>query len=192
MKNNENSEQKQKNLSRIRVALLIGVFALSIYIFNIPAEKVRGLEAFGYPGVFILSVLANATVLLPAPGLLIVFTFGAVFHPLWVAVAAGLGATVGEISGYLAGFSGQAIIEDMAIYKKLVVWMKKYGGVTILVMAFIPNPFFDLTGIAAGALRLPIWKFLSWAVVGKILKMLLVAYAGAGVSELQWLNIFSP
>ena len=36
---------------------------------------------------------------------------GAIFNPIGVAVAAGLGAAIGELSGYLAGFSGQGVVE---------------------------------------------------------------------------------
>ncbi len=48
----------------------------------------------------------------------------------------------------------------------------------VLVMAFIPNPLFDLAGMASGALKLPLWKFLIACAIGKIFKMLIFAYAG--------------
>jgi len=50
--------------------------------------------------------------------------------------------------------------------------------VMIVALAFIPNPLFDLAGMASGALKLPLWKFLLACVIGKILKMLMFAYAG--------------
>ena len=58
-----------------------------------------------------LSILANGTVILPAPGVIFVFAMGAIFNPFWVAVAAGAGAALGELTGYLVGFSGQAVVE---------------------------------------------------------------------------------
>lgn len=172
----------------IRLAALIFVIAVSVYIVTIPEEQVSKLEAYGYPGIFFLSVLANATIFFPAPGLILVFSLGARFNPLGVAVAAGLGAAVGELSGYLAGFSGQAIIEDRKMYDRMVAWMERNGPATVLILAFIPNPLFDLTGIAAGALRMPVHVFLFWAVIGKFLKMLVVALSGAGVFSLPWLT----
>jgi membrane protein YqaA with SNARE-associated domain len=45
-------------------------------------------------------------------------------------------------------------------------------------LAAIPNPFFDFAGIAAGALRFPVWQFLFWSFLGKTVKMLFFAYAG--------------
>jgi membrane protein DedA with SNARE-associated domain len=101
-----------------------------------------------------------------------------VFNPFWVSIAAGAGAALGELSGYLAGFSGQAVVENTERYQRVVGWMEKYGNVTILVLAFIPNPLFDLAGMVAGILKMPIWKFLIYCVVGKILKMMMFAYAG--------------
>jgi len=57
----------------------------------------------------------------------------------------------------------------------------KHGSWTILLLAFIPNPLFDLAGFVAGSMKLPLWKFLLLTVVGKIGKMLLFAYLGAGI-----------
>ena len=100
-----------------------------------------------------------------------------------MALAAGCGAALGELTGYLAGFSGQFVVERKDWYQKLTKWMKKYGNLTVLIMAFIPNPLFDLTGIAAGALKMPISRFLFWCVIGKILKMLLFAFTGSSLMQ---------
>ncbi len=108
-----------------------------------------------------------------------VFTMGAVFNPLLVALVAGAGASLGELTGYLAGFSSQPVVERMKIYQRLVVWLKKYGALAILVLAAIPNPIFDMTGAAAGALKMPVRKFLFWTWIGETIKMLVFAYAGA-------------
>ena len=102
-------------LTLIRVLVLLAVIGLSVYIFSIRDEAER-FAAYGYPGIFLISLLANATILLPRPGVAIVFAMGSVFEPALVALAAGLGATVGEISAYAAGFSGQAVIERTAVY----------------------------------------------------------------------------
>jgi uncharacterized membrane protein YdjX (TVP38/TMEM64 family) len=107
-----------------------------------------------------------------------------------IGFAAGAGGALGEISGYLAGFSGQAIIENREAYRNMVAWMEKYGYLTILFLALLPNPFFDLTGIAAGALKMPLWKFLIWAWIGITLKMMVVAFAGAGIFSIPWLKIW--
>ena len=53
------------------------------------------------------------------------------------------------------------------------------AALTILVLSAIPNPFFDLAGAAAGALKMPLPKFLLWCWIGETIKMLIFAYAGA-------------
>jgi uncharacterized membrane protein YdjX (TVP38/TMEM64 family) len=106
---------------------------------------------------------------------------GAVFHPFWVALAAGVGAGIGELSGYLAGFSGQAVVESKPRYEKMVGWMRRYGDLTILVLAIIPNPLFDMAGIIAGVMKMPVWKFLLFCIVGKIIKMMAFAYLGSSI-----------
>ena len=112
------------------------------------------------------------------------------FNPLGVALAAGIGAAIGEITGYLIGFSGQGVVDDIQIYKKLETWTARRGALVILILAFIPNPFFDLAGVAAGALKMPIGSFLLWTWLGKTLKMLIFAFAGA--ASIDWIMRLFP
>ena len=56
---------------------------------------------------------------------------------------------------------------------------KRWRDLAILVLATIPNPLFDLAGMASGALRIPVTRFLFFCWIGKTIKMLLFAYAGA-------------
>jgi uncharacterized membrane protein YdjX (TVP38/TMEM64 family) len=190
LKNNEKAveEKKPLRLTIARIIALIFVIALTVYIIYMPEDQAEKLESYGYVGIFLISILANATVLIPAPGLVIVFTMGAKFSPLWLGLAAGAGATIGELSGYLAGFSGQAVIEDQKRYDQMVRWMDRNGPLTVAVLAFIPNPLFDLAGMVAGALRMPVVRFLSYAFFGKVLKMILFAYMGAGILNAPWLE----
>jgi membrane protein YqaA with SNARE-associated domain len=168
-----------------RIGLLLMVIALTIGIYLL-RDQTRWLARWGYVGIFFLSILANATIILPAPGVAFVFGLGALYNPLLVALAAGAGAAVGELSGYLAGYSGNIVIQNRTHADRMTEWMKKYGPWTILILGFIPNPLFDLAGIIAGMLKMPLWKFLLFCMVGKILKMLLFAYAGS--LSIPWLT----
>ncbi len=162
----------------LRALALVFVIGISIFVFII-RDKAEQLQGYGYLGIFLIAFLAYATVLLPAPGIAVVFTWGSIFHPAGIAFAAGAGAVLGEISGYLAGFSGQAVIEKAAIYQRLSGFMQKNGTLTILLLSAIPNPFFDLAGAVAGASKMPLPKFMLWCWIGETIKMLLFAYAGA-------------
>jgi membrane protein YqaA with SNARE-associated domain len=164
----------------LRIVALVFVLGLSIGLYLL-RDRVRELEGLGYTGIFLVSLFSSATIILPVPGVLFTSMMAAVFNPFWVAIAAGSGAALGELSGYLAGFSGRGVAEKTKLYYKMENWMRRFGAVTILVFAFIPNPVFDMAGMVAGALKMPLWKFLLWCWVGKIGKMMLFAYGGVTI-----------
>jgi membrane protein YqaA with SNARE-associated domain len=167
-------------LTIYRILALVGVVTLTIVLF-IFRDQVKKLEDYGYIGIFLISIAANATIIIPLPGVAFTTAMGAIFNPIGVAVAAGLGASLGELSGYAAGFSGQGVVEKANLYNRLTDWMRRHQKLAyglIVLLAFIPNPLFDVAGMASGALKIPMWKFLLACSVGKILKMLLFAYAG--------------
>jgi membrane protein DedA with SNARE-associated domain len=161
----------------LRVLALFAVVAITIFVFSI-RNRVQQFAGLGYPGVFLIALLANATVLLPAPGVAVIYALGAIFNPIGVGLAAGTGGALGELSGYLAGFSGQAVIERMEIYNRIQPWVKRYGGWAILVLSAIPNPFFDVAGIAAGIAKMPLRTFLFFTWIGQLIKMTMFALAG--------------
>jgi uncharacterized membrane protein YdjX (TVP38/TMEM64 family) len=171
----------------LRIVVLLAVIGITIYIYSI-RDRVEEFSAFGYPGIFLIALLANATILLPAPGLAIVYAMGAVFNPIGVGIAAGTGGAIGELSGFLAGFSGQAVIERTDIYNRTKPWIDRYGGWAILVLSAIPNPFFDVAGIAAGIAKMPLRTFLFFVWIGQLIKMTFFAYAGR--LSLDWLATF--
>ena len=53
---------------------------------------------YGYVGIFLISLLGATSVFIPIPYTVVIFTLGGLqtFDPLWIAVAAGVGAAVGE------------------------------------------------------------------------------------------------
>lgn len=173
-------------LNIIRLLVFVFVISLTVTLFLFQ-EQIKNLGAYGYPGIFVLSILANATVIIPLPGVLLTAAMAVILNPFWVAIAAGSGAALGELSGYLAGFSGQAVVERADRQERLVNWMRKYGDITIVVLAFIPNPAFDMAGITAGALKMPVGRFLFWVWIGKLAKMMLIAYGGEAI--MNWFMI---
>jgi uncharacterized membrane protein YdjX (TVP38/TMEM64 family) len=161
----------------LRILSVLAVIAITLYVYSI-RDHVDEFQALGYPGIFLFARLANATIFLPAPGAAIVYAMGAVFNPIGVGIAAGSGGAIGELSGYLAGFSGQAVIERSDVYERIKPWVDKYGGWAILVLSAIPNPLFDVAGIAAGIAKMRFWTFLFFVWIGQLIKMTVFAYAG--------------
>ena len=186
--------QSTWKLNAARLGILVAVIAISVAVYLL-RDHVAALRSLGYPGILFVNLLGSATIVLPAPGLAIVFTMAAlrtsagelVFNPFWVGVAAGIGASIGELSGYGAGFSGQAIIENTQWYKRIRNFTERYGIFTIVFLAILPLPLFDFAGIAAGSLRMSLPKFFIATLVGKLIKMWLVAYAGATGANWAWL-----
>lgn len=171
----------------LRAGALLAVIGITVYIYSI-REHVEEFEQFGYAGIFLIALMANATVLLPAPGVAIIYAMGAVFNPVWVGLSAGTGGALGELSGYLAGFSGQAVVEKTDLYNRFKPWVEKYGGWAIFILSAIPNPFFDVAGIAAGISKMPIQTFLIFTWAGQIIKMSM--FALAGYYSIEWLTNF--
>lgn len=171
----------------LRILALFAVVGITLYIYSI-RDRVEQFAGFGYPGIFLIALLANATILLPAPGVAVIYAMGAIFNPFGVGLAAGLGGTIGELSGYLAGFSGQAVVERMDVYTRIKPWVEKYGGWAILVLSAIPNPFFDVAGIAAGIAKMPLQTFILFSGIGQLIKM--TAFALAGHYSISLLSTF--
>jgi membrane protein DedA with SNARE-associated domain len=171
----------------LRILALFAVVGITLYIYSI-RDRVEQFAGFGYPGIFLIALFANATILLPAPGVAVIYAMGAIFNPWGVGLAAGAGGTIGELSGYLAGFSGQAVVERMDIYNRIKPWVERYGGWAILVLSAIPNPFFDIAGIAAGIAKMPLRTFLLFSGVGQFIKM--TAFALAGHYSISFLSTF--
>jgi uncharacterized membrane protein YdjX (TVP38/TMEM64 family) len=166
-----------------RLAGIVFALALTVTIF-VFRDQLQRAERYGYLGIFIISVLGNATIVLPVPTFVTAFAGGGVFNPVLVGLISAAGATIGELTGYLAGISGKAVVENREMYARFQRWMQRYGLIALFVLAAIPNPFFDLAGIIAGVSRVPLYQFMLVTWAGKIVKFLIIAYLGAGSMRL--------
>lgn len=172
----------------LRLLAILAVLAATAILFTFRRE-VSSLEGYGYLGAFLISLITSATIVLPIPGMALIFALGATFDPFLIGLAAGAGSTLGELTGYMLGYSGQTVFRNSKTYLRLERWMRRRGTIVILVLALVPNTFFDLAGAAAGALRFPLWKFLLVCFLGKTPRNILVALAGGwGV---PWVSSFT-
>jgi len=104
-------------------------------------------------------------------------------------LVAATGQMVGELGGYYVGWSGKGALSHVKGYARLSGWMARYGVVTLFVMAAIPNPFFDVAGMVAGATRIGLLRFVLASWPGLVIKNLAFAWAGvAGLQLLGWLT----
>ncbi|MCH7890973.1 MAG: VTT domain-containing protein [Gemmatimonadetes bacterium] len=96
--------------------------------------------------------LASGGIIIPIPALATVCTASAFLNPLLIGLIAGFAETLGETTGYFLGYSGRAVITQTRIYLRLEGWMRRRGWVLLFLISVIPNPIFDIIGVAAGAL----------------------------------------
>jgi len=160
-----------------RVAAVILAISITLGIILL-RDQIKRFAIYGYPGVFLISLIGNATIILPAPSFAVVFAVGGVLDPLAVGIVAGLGSAMGEMTGYLAGIGSRSVIERRALYHRLERWMRKGGMLVVFLLAAIPNPAFDVGGMVAGALRMPIWQFFLAGWAGKSVRFVLLALSG--------------
>jgi uncharacterized membrane protein YdjX (TVP38/TMEM64 family) len=172
------------------VVIIVAAVAGTVWLRE-NEELVRRIaqSPLALPALFVVSVVSSATLFLPVPGLAITTLVGSLLNPLAVGIVAGVGQTLGEMTGYMAGYSGQGLVNRTRGYDRIEGWMRGkqfMAELVIFVLALIPNPFFDAAGMAAGALRFPVWKYLVAAGLGKVGKNILFAYGGA--LGLNWLS----
>lgn len=170
-----------KRVFSLLILLLVIGITSSIFLFyqNVP-DRFDDLKNFGYLGAFLISLLLNATVILPVGNIIILFTLGGILPlPIVVGLAGGIGAAIGETTGYLAGYSGRTVISrKVKTYVRMEYWLKRWGPLTVFVLSLMPLVF-DLVGIAAGALRFPFWKFLLFCWLGRTILYITIALLGA-------------
>jgi membrane protein DedA with SNARE-associated domain len=149
------------------------------------------ITQFSYLAIFFVSFVSTSTIFLPFPIYLIIFfAAGLGLNPFLVGITAGLGSAFGELTGYLVGLGGGNVIKQKK--KKDLKWVtyfvklfKKHGFPIVLITAAIPFPF-DVIGVLCGVSNYDIKKFLIATSIGKIIKCLIIAYAGfLGISYLE-------
>ena len=171
----------------VGVAVLMTAFAVAFFYFGADTSN---LKSWGYGGLFLINLLGAASILLPSPAGASVLGGGALLDDflgvpafIWVGLVAGFAESLGEFSGYAAGYGGRIIFENRPEYRRVQGWMERRGTRTMFLLAIVPNPLFDLAGVAAGAVRMPIRRFYLAVLSGKLIKdTYLAAIGGLGAS----------
>lgn len=136
--------------------------------------------SYGYFGIFLASMVGSATILLPLPSSILVFTAASVLNPFLVGLFAAAGCVLGEMPGFAIGTGGRKLLEKR--WKKRIDdaerLFHKHGGFwVILFFAATPLPD-DVTGIVAGTLKYPFKNFIIASFIGKLIMNLALAYGG--------------
>ncbi|MEZ4859673.1 MAG: VTT domain-containing protein [Caldilineaceae bacterium] len=180
------TERQQRWLG---VGVVVLICLVSFWLAVNPAW-VRWMGQWGYVGAFIVSLIASATVILPAPGIAVVIAMSPALNPIVLGIVAGVGSAFGELTGYAAGASGRAFIppERKAQFQQVQRLTRNYGALILALLAALPFPLFDFAGIVAGALRMRILTFIIAVAIGKSIKYVILIVLGA--TSLQLLQQF--
>lgn len=171
------------------ILAISATFALAIVVVYY-YQSFKDQPSYSYLGLFVVSAVGGATVIVPVPSLIVQFTMGAVLNPALVGAIAGFGSALGGTAIYLFGRGGRRVFHQgeitlpgsnhpvMRWIGKLSSLAKKKGSLAIFLMSAIFNPFFFPMAFAIGASRFKMWKFFTMCWAGNTVKSLLVAYLG--------------
>ena len=157
------------------VLLAIGITA-ALFLYR---DQVSQLGSYSYLGAFLVGLISCATIILPVPGIVVLFALGPTQNPVLVALAGATGGIIGEMTGFMAGYGGRGVVRGGRMYARAENWMRRWGIWAILVIAVLPLPIFDVAGVVAGVLGYPLWKFLLVGWVGKSIKYVILVVLGA-------------
>jgi membrane protein YqaA with SNARE-associated domain len=171
------------------VGLSIGLFYLLQYLVSHFGISVEEYATTAYLVVFVTTLVSNASIFVPvAVHISVMIQAAEIWNPLIIALIASIAGTLGEMTGYYAGYLGKriAVPENTPGYSRLVRWMERYGPLAIFFISLQPILPFDVAGLLAGASRMPLWKFLLPCWAGKFPKYIVLCYFG------PWLLGFLP
>ena len=178
--------------SLIPLAGLLGalvIFAVVAWLYSrYPNFFKDEFAKYGYAGVFLVSLILNATVIIPVSAMAIISSIGGTSDfPFLVGVVGAIGAAIGEITGYVAGRAGRDLLAKNKIYVRVEGWVARWGMPAIFILSIFPF-LFDIVGIIAGATRMPLWKFAIACWLGRTILYIAVAYIGSVIfNALPWL-----
>lgn len=169
-------------LRPLLIGLAVGVANIAVFLL-LPPELLERLGNFGYLGAFVSAAFANATVLVPVPYYPLLIRLGQAFDPWGVVVAAAAGSVVGELVAYYVGRSGRQAVEETAFY----LWVQRQlskpwrAPLVLFALSAPPNPLFDVAGLLAGALGVPLWIYMISTFLGRLVRMAIVVFVGLGL-----------
>jgi membrane protein DedA with SNARE-associated domain len=191
---------------KLRLALLILAFlALTIGLtfgsrllltrIHIPMFNVAWIT---YLIVFGLFVTVSLVPFGPAAiAISVLFAAATILNPFMVGLAAAIGVSVGGLGGYFAGLLGRNVllkenfmcsINEMLCNKNIGNWVKDKGPLVIGILALQPFLPFEVAGIVAGSLKMPIGKFFIATLAGSSIKYISLAFMAGILSSIPFIK----
>ena len=169
---------------RSRLLQVAGVLALALalnlLIIRLPRRWFVGWGRYGYLGVFLVTLLANASVFIPVPYPGLVAKLATELNAVGVALLAAAGSALGETTAFFVGRAGKGVVEETAYYRWLGRQLRTplRAFAVLFLLSAPPNPFFDVAGLTAGSLGVRFPIFIAATFSGRIVRMFILAYLG--------------
>ena len=171
--------QKRSWIRPMLVAAIAVALNIIAYLM-IPPDLAYRLGALGYIGVFLITLISNATIVVPIPYFGLVAALSPGLSMVGVGIAGALGSVIGESVSFFVGRSGRGVVEQTRFYR----WVQRQlehpwrAFVVLFALSAPPNPAFDVAGLTAGAMGLPYWIFLSAVFLARLVRFGIVAFVG--------------
>lgn len=140
------------------------------------------LLQYSYFGVFLLSFIGTASIIIPVPYTLVIFTLSmsGQWNLTLLIIAGGIGSALGELTGYALGYFGRRIISEERQRKMtyLVRVFDRYGPLAVFIFALTPLPD-DLLFIPLGMMRYKFYKAFIPSLIGKLLMIFIIVNSGS-------------
>jgi uncharacterized membrane protein YdjX (TVP38/TMEM64 family) len=181
------------------IGITIGFMYLSSLILGLIHLPLDRYMWMSYLTVFLTFLVVNLSLFSPLPlAISVLATSALIWNPAIMGLAAAFGASIGEMSGYLAGRLGRNIfkrenfvcsIQARFCNSRLSNDVERYGPAAIAILAAQPILPFDIGGVIAGSLKMNVFKFFGAVLLGKCMKYVLIAYAAGMLSHLPFINL---
>lgn len=171
--------QQRSWMRPVLVAAIAIVLNIIAYLM-IPPDFAYRLGSLGYIGVFLITLVSNATIVVPIPYFGLVAALSPGLSMVGVGIAGALGSVIGESVSFFVGRSGRGVVEQTWFYR----WVQRQlehpwrAFVVLFALSAPPNPAFDIAGLTAGAMGLPYWLFLSAVFLARLVRFGIVAFLG--------------
>lgn len=161
-----------------KVFAVVALVSINIALFVAPFDY-NVLGALAYPGAFLVTLIANAAVVVPVPYIPIVAHIAQTAgSPVLVVLAASFGSALGECVAFAVGRVEKDLFEGHAWVERIRRFFAHPRRTALFLFFFaIPlNPVFDVSGLGAGALGVPFRTFLIAVWLGRMVRFAILAY----------------
>lgn len=148
------------------------------------------VKELGFIGIFLISFISTATVLIPIPYTLVIFLVSArsAMNPWIIISSAAVGSAVGETIGYLIGYSTKNVIGEkrqkkLNLMLKVLLKHKNIWPLLVFFFALTPLPD-DILFIPLGLAHFPFLRVFIPCIIGKATMLTIIVYMGKSVNFL--------